>query len=815
MADSLRVAAEVLQFARSMIKDELTRQLTVLTRSLSSARRNGIEVLQAERLAEDSSRAVEKGDLIKGYSLFRESESSLERTTVVHKRIYERVVEINSMLKEAEEQGQDASGQKEMLAGAKRLFEAGKYEDALPGIAKTFVETERLVAPYIAPRKAQAAQGLISAAKRLGFEVGAPQKRLDRTLDLIGKKEYAQAMASVREVEKAVVSIVSHGVERELASIKSKLEKAKASGSDVTGMQQTLVKVESLIRERRINDALMALDLTKSELEQGLLMKDAARESIERARATVKDGQEFGVDVTAAKELLRQAGNWQKMGRNGIAHELAKKAGDQVAILSAEMVRARVARVEEERRASDLEGTDLEPAMRTKREIEGRIEARRFREAAAQVEIFEDQLREVGAQQELAAKAARDLEAKIRETKAKGIPTSTLEPAAEQAQECFRRGSFEEANALLVTGLEQLRGQVDQYDRRLSELKELEEEVAQLEGDETEATAKELMERAMASIASSDFESATMQIRRAKESAKQAQESVQAQRVKSLEGMCLLAQEMKVSKSSIPKVVKEVTRLRGTGTRPEPQALRKAVDAMGEVMAKKIGARMEAVRDEVAEAERSGADVAASEELLAQAKALLAEGKWREASECTIEAGRTIGVAVEEAGRFKDLSRQVEESIMKARRNGLDMSEALRHYQEAVKLKAKDHKAALAKVEGALRAAARAAEDFLPDIQVDLHFEEPLRRGEWSKAKLNLSNEAKAMAREVLVSISGDLEMRGFQPLPKLRGGEKLSVDVEVRPAVEGKAHVSLGLECRPVLSNDRVGYDSEFDVEV
>jgi hypothetical protein len=71
------------------------------------------------------------------------------------------------------------------------------------------------------------------------------------------------------------------------------------------------------------------------------------------------------------------------------------------------------------------------------------------------------------------------------------------------------------------------------------------------------------------------------------------------------------------------------------------------------------------------------------------------------------------------------------------------------------------------------------------------------------------------MAREVGITIAGDLEARGLMPMPKLRGGESGSMLIEVRPKKEGTLHFILGLECRPVLSNDPVGFESSFDVNM
>ncbi|MGD1061477.1 MAG: hypothetical protein ABR879_08485, partial [Methanomassiliicoccales archaeon] len=150
-----------------------------------------------------------------------------------------------------------------------------------------------------------------------------------------------------------------------------------------------------------------------------------------------------------------------------------------------------------------------------------------------------------------------------------------------------------------------------------------------------------------------------------------------------------------------------------------------------------------------------------------------------------------------------------------ARRNGLDLTESIALYRQAEEIKARDHKAATGKILAAVEAADRAAADFLPDILVDIEFLDEPVEGRKGKARLRFSNEGKAMAREVCVKVQGDLEVAGTVCLPKLRGGEKASVDVEILPKKKGSAKGILALECKPVLSNDVVGFDTEFEVRV
>jgi hypothetical protein len=453
--------------------------------------------------------------------------------------------------------------------------------------------------------------------------------------------------------------------------------------------------------------------------------------------------------------------------------------------------------------------------MRIKADISNRLEARKFREAAALLRSFEEELGKVKAQKQLSAQALEDITAKVNQAKDKGLVNENTDSLLAQANQSYQAGGFFESYTLAARCGDELRGLADLFDRRLAELEELRQEARALEGEDAGAVVTEMAEAARNSIGQLDFEAATLYLRRGRAAAQEARTRIANERLKNLENMAALAEEMKVGRAGLPHAALRALDAKREGRTPDLKELREGVEAMAKVLQGRIESRIASVEEGVSTARGSGADVSASVDLLLKAKALLSQGKFRGAANSVQEAERSIGMAVEEQKHYIDTRVKVEGKIDHARRNGLELTETIALFKEAEHLKERDHRAAQARMDRALDVANQAAEQFLPDIQVDLHFLEALKFDTWTKAQLHLTNDAKAMAREVQVRISGDMEARGFEVLPKLRGGERLLLDIEVKPLAQGTAHVNLGLECRPVLSNDPVGYDSEFDVEV
>ena len=815
VSDSLALTTEVLHYVQSIVRDGLTRRLTQLSRAVSSARRDGVEVLQADRLTEESTRALTQNDLERSYALLKEGETTLERLTSSYIRLYDRILEITALLREAEANQLDTSSVIELLGMAKRLFESGRYDEAFPAAGMAFVEGERLVAPYVAPKRVAAVQDLLQVARRLGFDVRAVEDSIHSAESMLERKEWLPVMATSREAERAIFSVLIRGAENEMEQARKLLLKAKERGSDVVGAQQILAKAESLLEERRVYDAIRAIELAKSELDQALIMSDRSEESIIGAQAMVSDAQEFGVDVLAAQELLKQASNHAKLGRHGIAHELAKKAGDQAGQAAAEMVQEQLKQLELTYHDHGLEGPDLESALRMSSEVDKRLEAKRFREASALIRNVDLELAKVKEQKELTERNLKNLEAKVSEAKRKGLTTAPIEQIVIQAKSKLEEGSFGEAFTLSVKGADELKEQSGMFIRRASELDDLIKAAEALEDPKAVKRVRDIAEQARRNLDASDYELATLHTRRAKAALQEAVSRTATELTRQLSAAMVLGEEMKLDQKAISAKVKSSLVARKEGRPVELSHLRESVQEMKSLLVKHLELKRQLVEAKMKVARTKGADVSASQDFIVKAEGAKEAGDLRQAWQDLQGAETHVGVALDTQRAYVDMRANVEARIDKARKNGIELKESISLYRSAEAIKEKDHAVAVANLKEALAAAERAVEDYLPDIQLDIDFVEKMAAGQWSKATMRYSNKAKAMAREVNITIMGDLEARGLSALPKLRGGETGSMQIEVLPKREGSLHVVLGLECRPVLSNDPVGFESSFDVNV
>ncbi len=132
--------------------------------------------------------------------------------------------------------------------------------------------------------------------------------------------------------------------------------------------------------------------MARGELDQLMLMEQKATEQIDRTMATLKAIQDLGVNVSPAVEMMNQARIIQKQGNHPLAMELSKRAVDQAAHLMDMMASRKLEEVDLRLRREEMEGPDLVIVDRIRRDVNERINQRRFRDVLPLVRTYEEEL---------------------------------------------------------------------------------------------------------------------------------------------------------------------------------------------------------------------------------------------------------------------------------------------------------------------------------------------------------------------------------------------------------------------------------------
>jgi hypothetical protein len=221
------------------------------------------------------------------------------------------------------------------------------------------------------------------------------------------------------------------------------------------------------------------------------------------------------------------------------------------------------------------------------------------------------------------------------------------------------------------------------------------------------------------------------------------------------------------------------------------------------------------VAEEIAKAKRSGLEVNISEGLYTSATGGMLTQDIGEAYRTLEQCERSIGTASAANNEFGQTRTKLIAELERLRGAGDLIGSANEMLEKADALRHHDTKQALGILNEAMAKVERQKQLIMPDIGIDIDFLDEPKKGSWAKVRLHVSNDGSAAAREINIEISGDVEVKGLTGIDRLSQNEKRTIGVSIRPKSSGVIELKLMLSCKSVVSEELVGFESEFELNV
>ncbi len=355
-ATSIHSINNVILYARSLIKDELTRSLSQLMRSSGAARKNGVTTANIDRMAEEASKALVTEDMEGCFNLLNEAEKEMEKTIALHNEVYDLIVILSRLTVELRLPPESKVPQ--LLHETKILFEAGRYDGARTSARNCYLEAEVVGAEILAPRKVQEAKELIPVIQQLGLGTDRVEGAVHQADAFIKKGEYPAALTLAKDTRKRMVEVVTERIAAEIAMTKAMMLEGGADNNESSAMA-IIEKAESLLADKRYSDALRAIRFAKSEAGQLLALRSTVGKELARVEDALREIDSLGIDVAEAQEVFGQASRYRSSSRYNLVVEMARRALQSARTVADGQMSTDLSRTETELNVADLKGEDL------------------------------------------------------------------------------------------------------------------------------------------------------------------------------------------------------------------------------------------------------------------------------------------------------------------------------------------------------------------------------------------------------------------------------------------------------------------------
>jgi hypothetical protein len=293
-------------------------------------------------------------------------------------------------------------------------------------------------------------------------------------------------------------------------------------------------------------------------------------------------------------------------------------------------------------------------------------------------------------------------------------------------------------------------------------------------------------------------------------------ESMARDRQKGLQTAYKVALKLKIDEKSMPLYLRKLVATRKEEIRLADLAkIRDGMETIRSLTLDRLTKRELELHGRIETAKSTGADVGRSRVLLMKSRELVGAKKFEEAITAMDEAESGLADSVEKRKRYMELRLRCESFLENAKRKGVKADEIAALFSEAEKERTVDYDGAMQKMEKALSLAEKEVSSQMPEVSVDLDFLDEPVVGKWMRTRVRLENEGSGDARDLTVSMSGDVDVKGSKQMRVLKAGEKASIDLEILPRSKGTLTVTLNLACKPSLSDEQCGFDSTFELVV
>ncbi len=775
------------------------------------AKNLNVDITEMRELLKRSKMAIGVEDYLEAVNLLRECSAQANRTVGLHKEVYNAISSAAALVAEAKKRGVDVGKVLEMLLEGKRAHERFDHERALELAHRAKAETEKLMILYTSAQKIIAARELLDLVTKAGVDAPHLRDILDEAKNAMKSKEYDKALEYSERGEREVRELITERVQSMISSSEALI--GSLESMNLLAQEEKLIRARESLDGGDLATSLQLAQGIREEIEGIKKKSEDAAVSISRAQDLVTELEAMNVDTREALQTILKAQQATRENRFDDALGYAAQAVAQLERNRQEGIEGMMVRFEEAIQKAKREKVDTRSAEKLIARAREFLKEKKYRQALALAMQAEGEAEKVGLQQDMASKAIATAEKRFGGFAG---PIPELQKMLAEAKRALEDADYVRALDIAIRTGEEFNHVREMFEESVDVGKRAQRlrEVAAALGVET-SLIDEPIEAAKEAGAGGHPEAARDAYQKALDTAQVAVRSTVEERLTEGRELVEVGKRLgadpgvPLKKFSEAKAVLDAEDYEGAA----------GLIAEGIVSAK--GAMHKVVEDAVIAAQSNiehsrklGADVIKAGELLGKARAELQAGSYEKALEFAMGTHDLIQIRLDSEKRFADKSFQAESMIRRAKKFGVEVSEAERALAEAIHAKKADPDRAMKLAEQAHDAAFKAVESFSPAVTASLEVRSPVA-GQWAEATLTLTNASKALAKDVKVKVLGDAEVEGLKDLPALKGKGTEILPLKVKMMASGSIPLAIQIASARVLDGKAYQQEVIATVEV
>ncbi len=736
------------------------------------AKKLGIDISDMKESLKRAKTAFSRADFLATYKESLNAKTAADRQIMYHKKAYDAINQAAAILAEAKKNKIEVKDPMGILLSAKGMFERFEYENAFKEADKARSETERITDIYMAASKLHFMMEGISILDSLGIDSSEFKSQSNKLSDYIKSEQQKQATILANEVETTLLDALTKGVSALLSATESLIMDAKELNLVVSEQEEFLDKARKDLESKNFSSSVNLANQIKAQIDDLRKLSQRATMEIKAAQDILNEGENLHANMSEPKKILESALTEMNRSMYKDSIEMAMRSANtsrkQIEKYVSDTIKAFKVSIEK----AKLEGVNVLASEKLMAKAQDAFNARDYKTALSEAMKSEGELEKVGLQQEMAEKAIITAETKMSEAQKTGIFSKKAKNLVTQARDEMKKGNYVRALEQAIQSGDELHMVAEDYSETIEAINALSSQIDIAKKISANVSIAEKL-LADATNAKNDYDYKTAS-EIAKEGALEARRLCHSQLSSMLTNAYKLtdmAGQYGIDVSSYSSLLAEAKTFMDTGkfVVSNEKITQTLADVKGKLKLFFDDNYMQSERA-MAHAKEVGAEITTSQELLIKAKKAYEENKFKDAMTFLEKSKNAIDLKKGFEREFIELTYEAEKVISNSKKFGINVKEAQNLFELARTQKESDYQQALSTIKKSIETVKNAVAEFRPTLAADLGIDR-VTKGEWVDTEIHILNKGKALAKDVSVSIIGDVSIQGEVKLESIRGG--------------------------------------------
>lgn len=736
------------------------------------AKKLGIDITDMKEALKKAKTAFSKADFIQTYKESYFAKSSSDKQISLHQKSYDAINQAAALIAEAKKNKIEVKDPMGILLSAKSMFERFEYDNALKEAEKAKAETEKIMALFNVAQTLHFIESSVKILKELGVESPELANSTTTLAASIQAEHPQQAITIATQAEAQTISALNQTISNLLSSTESQMMDARELNLSVTAQEELLDTARKAFEQKRYRDSVDIAKQVKTQVDDLRKMNQRIAMEIKTAQDVLSEGENLHANMAEPKKLLESALNELNSSKYKEAIDFAIKSTAASRKTIEKYVSDTIKAFKVSIEKAKLEGINVVAAEKLMQKALDAFNAKDYKTALSEAMKSEGELEKVGLQQEMAEKAISTAEAKQSEAQKSGLFSKKAKALIVQAREEMKNGNYVRALEMAIQSGDELHLVSEDFTEAAEAINILNTQIDVAQKISADVSiSKKLLADAELAKNDNDYRTATEIAKEGTLEAKRLCHSQLSGLLSSAYKYTDLAGQYGIDVSASSSMLAEAKTFMDTGKfLVSHEKISQTKDDLNAKLKAYFEDSFSQSERAMAHAKEVGAEIAASQELLAKARKAFDENKFKDAMNLVEKSKNAIDLKKGFEREFIDLTYEAEKVISNSKKFGINVKEAQVLFETARTQKESDYQLALSTLKQSITTVKNAVAEFKPILTADILLDR-VEKGKWVETEMVVSNKGKALAKDVSISIIGDISVEGQTKIDAIRGG--------------------------------------------